>query len=106
MRDLKRKAEEVLVEKELGKRDNDNEETRVKAVEEFTERIPKLEAAYDPEREEMLELKSMLYAKRQVLVHEAKQSRFPTPKGKLSLEAKNEMLAYARSVALIRLEAE
>ena len=64
MRDLKRKAEEVYIEKELGTKDNDSEESRVKAVEEFTDRIPKLEAAYDPEGEEMLELKSLLYAKR------------------------------------------
>ena len=41
-----------------------------------------------------------------MLVHESKQSRFDTPKGKLSAEAKNEMLSYARSIALLRLEAQ
>lgn len=41
-----------------------NEDEYVGAIEKFSEYVPKLEDAYDEEKEEMLELISKLYAKR------------------------------------------
>lgn len=83
-----------------------NEDEYMNAMEKFSEYVPLLEEAYDEKKEEILALISKLYAKRQVLDQEMKQTRFSTPKGKLSAEAKNDMLSYAGAIALYRLQVE